>query len=159
MCLKKNHSLNVNHPWPGSSMKIYIIQETDRRQSREKKTPEMSRLGLMVDGLWCLMPLSTIFQFYLSMVLTWKRSLTHQLYIVVVSFIGGGNRRETRQFGTKTFRHPLKKTVRHQDISGPRHFGTRWKPVTCNVYFMTRYAKRTLKYSHSENFNLLPYVE
>jgi hypothetical protein len=29
------------------------------------------------------------------------------------------NEPETRQFGTKTVRHPLKKTVRHQDISAP----------------------------------------
>ena len=28
---------------------------------------------------------------------------------------------EPRQYGTKTFRHPLKKTVRHQDKSAP-HF-------------------------------------
>ena len=33
----------------------------------------------------------------------------------------GGHSLVTRQFGTKTFRHPLKKTVRYQDKSPP-HF-------------------------------------
>ena len=31
---------------------------------------------------------------------------------------------ETRQFGTKTFRHPLKKTVRHQESSVSGQIGT-----------------------------------
>jgi hypothetical protein len=78
--------------------------------------------------------------------------LTHQLYIVVVSFIGGGNRREIRQFGTKTFRHPLKKTVRHQDISAPvekdssapRHFGTVEKKCQIGTAF-------SFKHEYPEN--------
>ena len=42
---------------------------------------------------------------------------------------------ETRQFGTKTFRNPLKKTVRHQDISAPRKFGI--KTNRHRIFFQT----------------------
>ena len=52
---------------------------------------------------------------------------------------------ETRQFGTKTVRHPLEKTVRHQDISAPvekdssapRHFGPVEKSVKSAPHFLS----------------------
>jgi len=67
-------------------------------------------LGLVL-GLWCLTPLSTIFQ----------------LYIVAVSFNGGGNRNTWRKTVTnfyhiKLFRvHLIMNGVGTHNFSGDRH--------------------------------------
>jgi hypothetical protein len=76
----------------------------------------------------------------------WSMRVCKRTFFPVYRMSGYVNTGKTRQFGTKTFRHPLKKTVRHQDISASvektfrhllkRQFGTCNMHILCIFYLV-----------------------